>query len=131
MYCHLVMCSETCMSKLRASLHSKCGENLFISVRSYLQNQSQGQNLRGIQTFPPLRHADSTGRGMSPTLLSDHSRDLKQAHSYFPDRGCSLFSPGVQFISVCCSVRPALPGHHHSHSCGATGGSADPPLVWE
>lgn len=25
---------------------------------------------------------------------------------------------GVQFISICCSVKPAVPGHHHSHSAG-------------
>lgn len=53
---------------------------------------------------------------MSPTFLSDHSTDLKQGHSHFPDRGCSLSSPGVQFI--CCSVKPAVPGHHHSQPVG-------------
>lgn len=32
---------------VRASTHSKCGENIFISIRSSLHNQRQGQSLGG------------------------------------------------------------------------------------
>lgn len=78
----------------------------------------------------PLPHADSSGRWMSLTLLSDHSRDLKQGHSRFPDSGCPLSSPGVQFISICCSVKPASAGPSSLMLGRAAGGLADL-LVWE
>lgn len=75
-------------------------------------------------------HADSTGRWMSLTLLGDHSRDFKQGHSHFPDHGCPLSSPGVQFISICRSVKPASAGPP-SLTLGRTAGGLADLLVWE
>lgn len=80
--------------------------------------------------LPPLRHADCTGRWMPLTLLSDHSRYLKHGRRHFPNHGCLLFSPGVQFISICRSVKPASAGSPSLTPGRAAGGLADP-LVWE
>lgn len=77
-----------------------------------------------------LLHADSTGRWMSLTLLSDHSRDFKQGRSHFPDHGCLLSSPGVQFISICRSLKPASAGPP-SLTLGRTAGGLADLLVWE
>lgn len=104
MYCHLVMCSETCMSKpCCQSLTSQYVERIhWILLGHYFITSTKGKACGwgggwGARTIPSLQYAGSGGRWMSPTHpthLSDHSTDLKQGRSHFPDRGCSLFSPG-------------------------------------
>lgn len=129
MYCHLVMCSETCMSKpCCQSLTSQYVERIhWIPLGHYFITSTKGKACGwgrgwGARTIPSLQYAGSGGRWMSPTHpthLSDHSTDLKQGHSHFPDRGCSLFSPGG-FNSSLSVAQSGLQCQtpHHSHSTG-------------
>lgn len=86
-----------CTATLWCALKPACQNHHFTvnveRIYSFLSGHnfraSQGQSLggggRGAGTRAALPHADSTGRWMSLTLLSDHSRDLKQGYSHFPD----------------------------------------------
>lgn len=110
-----------CQNPVRASLHSKWEENIFLFVRS--------KPAGGHEPFFPA--ACWLHRQMDVTDPSQWSQQrLKQGHSHFPDHGCPLSSPGVQFISICRSVKPASAGPP-SLTLGRTAGGLADLLVWE
>ena len=141
-YCHLVMRSETCMSCHGFTSQSMLGECIhFCQVitsepaprakpegeeeEEEGEEKEEGEEEGDVEFFSSPA-ADGCHRPFSVITAQTWSRVtviflLVDTHS--PLRG-------VQFISICCSVKPAAPGHHHSRSAGQPRGLADPP-VWE
>ena len=116
-YCHLVMCFETCMSK-------PCSRPLWRGYAHFSrvitsEPAPRAEPERGHEPSSPGGMLTPPGRWMSLTLLSDHSRDLERGQKVFscsqlpalPSRGSS------SSLSAAQSSLQA-PSHHHSHSAG-------------
>lgn len=131
MYCHLVMCYETCMFKpLKTQLSPliKCGdgEYLFVfdqHITPFFSNQQPRHSLE-VEVWDGGGGAHWQQIDVTNPLPGDHSADLMQGHSHPPVRGCSPSSPrgggGGGLNSSLSAAQSCLqaPGHHHSHPAG-------------
>lgn len=137
MYCHLVMCSETCMSEpCCRSLISQSVER----IRSFLlghrfitstKDKACGWGWGGGLFLLCMQALATDGCHQPSSVIT--AQIWSRVTVIFLVVAARSSLRGVQFISICCSVRPAVPDPPPPPSLtlsGAAGGLADP-LVWE